>query len=293
VPGVSFDVDVRFGKGGLGAAGSAKVGIGTIDLGSLGKAKVNTTLDVAIDIDIDLKPRTVSLAKGSTYALETTVLQNELTKLVFQRDGNLVLYRGGDPDWEPLWASDTAGKGASKLAFQADGNLVIYASRGGKDVPIWASNTAGRNVAKLALQDDCNLVLYDGAGKPYWASNTAGQLAVIAMESSFTFAGQRYNIARFRIAAKPDTFTQLASTLSRKVEEALLKDYGDATRWLNAQKQGLIDGVGDSKKILRDYYHKSEDEASHLLGQGTSAVGSAVGSASSTTKKVIKKVKFW
>src|SRR5262249_37638484 len=161
----------------------------------------------------------------------------------------------------------TNGKGASKLAFQADGNLVLYASRGGKDAPIWASNTAGQGVTTLALQDDCNLVLYDAAGKPHWASGTAGQMAVIAMESEFTFAGQHYDIAKFRLALQPDTFTQLPTTLAKKVEDVLVGAYGDATQWLNAQQRGLIDGVNDSAKVLRDVYHKSDKEASDLAKQ--------------------------
>ena len=293
VPGVTFDVDARFGKAGLGAAGSCKVGIGTIELGALGKAKVNTTLDVAIDLDLDRKPRTVSLAKGASYGLETTVLANELLKLVFQRDGNLVLYRGSGTDLDALWASNTNGQGASKLAFQGDGNLVIYALRGGKDVAIWASGTAGQGVATLALQDDCNLVLYDAAGKPHWASNTAGQMAVIAMASDFTFAGQHYDIARFRLALKSDTFTQLPTTLAKKVEDVLLGAYGDATQWLDAQKRGAIDGVNDSAKVLRDYYHKTDKEASDLVKQGTKGADSVASSTAKTTKKVIKKVKFW
>ena len=293
VPGVSFDVDVRFGKAGLGAAGSCKVGVGTIDLGALGKAKVNTTLDVAIDLDLDQKPRTVSLARGQSYGPGTTVRANELMSLVFQSDGNLVLYRGSGADADALWASGTNGKGASKLAFQADGNLVLYTSRGGKDVPIWASDTAGRGVATLALQDDCNLVLYDGAGKPHWASSTAGQTAVIAMDSEFTFAGQHYDIAKFRLALQPDTFTQLPTTLAKKVEAVLLHAYGDATQWLNARERGLIDGVNDSAKVLRDVYHKSDKEASDLAKQGGKLADSVGHSAAKTTKSVIKKAKFW
>jgi hypothetical protein len=217
VSGVSFDLDVRFGKAGLGAAGSLKVGVGTVDLGALGKAKVNTTLDVAADLDLDGMPRTVSVAEGATYAPDTTLLENELTRLVFQKDGNLVLYRGGGTQWDPLWASGTAGRYATKLVFQQDGNLVIYGSVLGREAPLWATNTAGHNVAKLALQDDCNLVLYDGAGKPWWASNTDGQMAVIAMESGFSFAGQHYDIARFRLAARSDTFPQLPSILSTAI----------------------------------------------------------------------------
>ena len=73
----------------------------------------------------------------------------------------------------------------------------------------------------------------------------------------------------------------------------LLKEYGDATRWLNAQKQGLIDGVNDSAKVLRDYYHKSEKEASDLVNQGTKLAGNIASSTAKTTSKVIKKAKFW
>lgn len=53
VPGVKFDVDARFGRTGLEATGTLKVGVGTIDLGPLGKARVNTELAVDLDVDLD------------------------------------------------------------------------------------------------------------------------------------------------------------------------------------------------------------------------------------------------
>ena len=53
VPGVKFDVDARFGKTGFAATGTVKVGVGTIDLGPLGKAKINTDLSVELDVDLD------------------------------------------------------------------------------------------------------------------------------------------------------------------------------------------------------------------------------------------------
>ncbi len=288
VPGVQFDVDARFGKGGLGAAGSAKVGIGTVDLGSLGKAKINTRLDVSVEVEIDSRPKSVSINTGATFAPNATVLQNELTKLVFQGDGNLVLYRQSGTDWDPLWASGT--HGANQLAFQKDGNLVLYAPG---NHPVWASNTAGRNAARMVLQDDLNLVIYDGAGKPLWASNTDGLVAFVALESSFEFAGAHYHIARFKLSAAPDTFTKLVDTMYRKVEDALLDDYKDATKWVNAVKRGAIDGVSDSTKVLTDYYHKSSKEASDLVNAGTKAVDSAVDTTEHTANKVIKKIKFW
>lgn len=60
-----------------------------------------------------------------------------------------------------------------KLIFQSDGNLVIYNSSGS---PLWATNTWGRACSSncvAAFQNDGNLVLYQN-GAPYWASNTIG-----------------------------------------------------------------------------------------------------------------------
>ncbi len=68
VPGVHFDVDARFGKSGLDAGGSVKVGIGTIDLGALGKAKINTDIEASIDIDIDSKNIDMVLESSFQFA---------------------------------------------------------------------------------------------------------------------------------------------------------------------------------------------------------------------------------
>lgn len=98
-------------------------------------------------------------------------------KLVYQGDGNLVLYvrRWGvmptthpGSGWEARWASNTAGQPAGICAMQGDGNLVLYAPDG---TPIWASNTWGHPGAFLVVQDDENVVIYEG-GNPIWSTNT-------------------------------------------------------------------------------------------------------------------------
>lgn len=88
--------------------------------------------------------------------------------LLYQDDGNLVLYR---QDGRPLWASQTAGTSAGAAAMQADGNLVIYDARG---APVWASHTDGHSGAVLSLQDDGNAVIYTAGGTPVWATGTTG-----------------------------------------------------------------------------------------------------------------------
>jgi hypothetical protein len=302
VPGVNFDLDARFGKAGIGANGTARVGVGTVDLGALGKAKVNTQLEVEVDIDIDTPGRSVSTGKNASWSQEATLLSNELATLVFQGDGNLVLYDTTGTSWKPIWASNTSGRGGTQLAFQGDGNLVIYTGNG---TPIWASNTNNKGATKLTLRDDGNLVITDDPGNAKWATGTVvGGGASIELESSFDFAGQHIDLGRFKLQVSSDTFTKLPDIMAKKVEEALRDVFKDATKWANAVKGGVMDGVNDTAKVFQDVYKKSEKEAKALandmnkgVNQATQAVTNVANdvgkAASKTTKKVIKKAKFW
>lgn len=60
------------------------------------------------------------------------------------------------------------------LVFQGDGNFVLYRwiSGQGFGTAIWASNTSGKSVTAAAMQSDGNFVLYDSIGRPYWSTNT-------------------------------------------------------------------------------------------------------------------------
>jgi hypothetical protein len=86
---------------------------------------------------------------------------------VMQGDGNLVLY---GPSSQPLWASDTNGKGnVWDVVMQSDGNLVVYDGHGHA---LWASNTSGKPGAFLVVQNDGNVVIYGTNNQPLWATNT-------------------------------------------------------------------------------------------------------------------------
>ncbi|HWO21841.1 MAG TPA: M12 family metallopeptidase [Kofleriaceae bacterium] len=88
-------------------------------------------------------------------------------RLVYQGDGNLVLYRTSNG--APLWASNTNGVAAGGCFMQPDGNLVVYRSDG---VPVWASGTSGRTASSLVAQNDGNVVIYTPGGVPVWATGT-------------------------------------------------------------------------------------------------------------------------
>jgi hypothetical protein len=124
--------------------------------------------------------------------------------------------------------------------------------------------------------------------------------ASIEMESSFVFAGQPIDIARFKLEAKTDTFKQLPTIISKKVEDALNDVFKDATKWVNAVGSGVVDGVADTQKVLTGVYKKSAKEAADLansagkgVNQATKAVENTAKDVSKTAKKTIKKAKFW
>ncbi len=90
--------------------------------------------------------------------------------LIMQSDGNLVLYRGSDPNDNQgvIWHTNTytGQETDSYLAMQDDGNLVVYRGQPGDySNHVWNSET---NRAQcnyyLSLQDDGNLVIYLGSG---------------------------------------------------------------------------------------------------------------------------------
>jgi hypothetical protein len=117
----------------------------------------------------------VVLGHASVYAGDMLYPGEELKKgdnltsangryqLIFQRDGNLVLY---GPRNRALWSSNTQGRPVEKCIMQKEGNLVLYLPGG---QPIWDSRTYRFPGSFLWLQNDGNVVLY----YPVWSTSTA------------------------------------------------------------------------------------------------------------------------
>jgi hypothetical protein len=103
------------------------------------------------------------LASGARLtAGQALVSPNARFRLVYQVDGNLVLY--DDTARTYVWTTATAGSTAGQLVMQGDGNLVVYDAAGR---PAWFSATSGNTGAILALQNDGNLVVYR-SGQAVW-----------------------------------------------------------------------------------------------------------------------------
>ena len=67
--------------------------------------------------------------------------------------------------------SVTTSGGTHRLVYQLDGNLVLYRTSGGA---VWNSLTAGTAPGFTAMQGDGNLVVYDAATVPRFNTMTAG-----------------------------------------------------------------------------------------------------------------------
>ncbi|TQS41203.1 hypothetical protein [Cryptosporangium phraense] len=76
------------------------------------------------------------------------------------------------------WHTNTKGSGATQMLWQQDGNLVLYTA--GYAKAVWSSKTynkcTGFKFPYLATQSDNNLVIYCGAEgtNALWASHTNG-----------------------------------------------------------------------------------------------------------------------
>ncbi|MDD2815571.1 MAG: hypothetical protein PHP00_07500 [Thiotrichaceae bacterium] len=87
-----------------------------------------------------------------------------VTRLVFQQDGNLVLYYTDNKKQESvIWATNTKGKNALVCKMQGDGNLVIY---GYNNEVIWALNNIFRIPQKESFLSFLKLIFDSSTIKP-------------------------------------------------------------------------------------------------------------------------------
>jgi hypothetical protein len=125
--------------------------------------------------------RIFSVSRPRTFEYKNVTQNVDLLKvgnykLVWQTDGNLVLYEKYG-DYIPCWTSNTNGKGANLLAFQGDGNMVIRNTNTNQTV--WASWTnasgnGGKGGMKLLLTENGRAMINDADNKTIWSTPTYG-----------------------------------------------------------------------------------------------------------------------
>ena len=130
-----------------------------------GTAAASVTLQVVLR---DKLPAGARLVSG-----QSLISADGRYRLVYQADGNLVLY--DDVERAAAWSSGTAGLSAGQVVMQTDGNFVLY---DGANRPQWMSGTPAYANTRLVLQTDGNLVVYAANGRAPWDrfSNPAGMI---------------------------------------------------------------------------------------------------------------------
>jgi hypothetical protein len=109
---------------------------------------------------------TVLLAAGAQLLPDQSVTTSDGThRLVYQLDGNLVLYKVSSG--APVWHSVTAGTSPGFTAMQGDGNLVVYDSA---TVPKFNTVTAGNPGAQLYFETGGRLHIIATNGTKLWSS---------------------------------------------------------------------------------------------------------------------------
>lgn len=119
--------------------------------------------------------KAADLAKGIIWAEhefktgERIYASDKKSYLVLQPDGDLVSY---DNAGTAVWASGTSNKGVTRMVFQKDGNLIAYK----QSESIWATQTSNRDGQSLIVQNDGEVAIYTTQEKKLWSSNTGGVL---------------------------------------------------------------------------------------------------------------------
>jgi len=104
----------------------------------------------------------------------------------------------------------------------------------------------------------------------------------VAAQASFEFLGDEMKIGRFSIEPHPKALAGLAKTIEEKVLHLLQDLFKDADRWAHALEHGVVEGVADTEKVLKDVYKKSEKEAkemAHTIDKGLAAAGKGIATA--------------
>ena len=92
--------------------------------------------------------------------------------LVWQTDGNLVLYDTYNSPARGVWSSQTWGRETTHCIMQTDGNLVIYnLNNPANGYNVWCSATWGNTNAILHIEDNGRVAIYNSSKtKELWSS---------------------------------------------------------------------------------------------------------------------------
>lgn len=105
----------------------------------LNAQKTRDVVYVEANIDVNFSPNTTIIEENLIYK----------TKLVFESNGNLVLYKENNP----IWSTNTANKGATAFRITKNGDLRVVGSGG---AVLWSANSGNKNAYFLKFNTEEN-----------------------------------------------------------------------------------------------------------------------------------------
>jgi hypothetical protein len=155
----------------------------------------------------DYPPGRAQLSPGDILnSGDSLVSPNGWYVALMQPDGNFVIYNKAHT---VIWHTRTYGNPGARIMYQTDGNLVVYAAGG--FTPLYNTSTGGTSPGRLLLQDDGNLVIYDGSNTPVWnigyGTSTEPRetiLRVVSNTENIISRGQLFSATFFEITMPTD-----------------------------------------------------------------------------------------
>jgi len=210
-----------------------------------------------------------SYAAGSVMLVGQSLRRQSLTSqsgsctLVYQDDGNLVLYRY-DRD-RAVWASNTQGASVGELVLQTDGNLVLYDREGHA---VWATGTDGRPAARLTVRDEAVVVLEAVDGSELWA---AGEQRTKRPRPAIAGIRSRSVPAKATSAASPRRTGHVSSP-----GVVMVEPYGGGSGFRFKIRDVKIDGVGDTVRVRTGGVHQLSFDLLHDCAECGNAVNQVI-----------------
>lgn len=157
----------------LGALGLLVAGTAPASASATGAASPHVVTGYPCTTNSSVNVPNAQVADGGKYLEPGQNICVNGYQFIDQRDGNLVIYNAANT---ALWSSHTAIGSPTTMVFQPDGNFVIY--NGTK--ALWATGTYGHPTDYVCFQTDGNMVVYTNTnsgrttctGSSLWASHT-------------------------------------------------------------------------------------------------------------------------
>ncbi|MCA9559869.1 MAG: hypothetical protein KC583_15075 [Myxococcales bacterium] len=217
-----------------------------------------------------------SLSDERCFAGGQVVLTNDIGYLVFQDDGDLVLYRynATDDTFFAAWSSQTAGQaeGGSVCTELVSEALTLNIRDAAGDL-VWSAEGAsnfGDEAQALELRDDCDLALVPAPGSPLtaWSAGTA---------DCWT------NMPPAVQSAMPDfvlAFTDIDGDGANEL--VLLTTYADGTTFLMFDPLGIAQMLDRMGITIDDYYFETLSPTQQAAAEQQTASERSVTGASTS-----------